>query len=572
MNYWIAIFQKTSSKIPENLVAGFQVMRDEGLDIYFSRDNRFSQDQIFDCNEERMLVLDGVILNLGEMKMKCGVPDINGVVEACRRKQSVFFEEFIGPFCGFYYNKKTKEILAFGNQTGDAPLFYCSKEDTFIVSNDFNMIINALKRLNYEYHFDETAALYIMTFGYMIDNRTFVKEIKRLLPGKYLIYQNGYLSVKTYFKLSYESTELNLDEAVEKVDKAFRLAVKRCFDKDLEYGYRQHLVDMSGGLDSRMTNWVAKDLGYTDFFNISYSQSNTDEERIAGNVSNVLGNTVLHEQLDNALFLYDIDDIIDMEYGLAPYFGITGGNRLLQALDMTRFGLEHTGQLGDVIIGTYTTKRISLESHYKRYSNLLDVKIPSEITEKYKDMEEYIMNTRGFLGMLATHLIRRHYTYSVSPFLDIDFLSTCMSIPMSLKSNHKLYWAWIDKKYPEAGKLKSTRERPRNKFSSFMLRVERKLARETIKILYVVGLSKSRILSNDMNPFQYWFDTNPKLTVFLNSYYNEKRHLLDGYLHTREAFTKMINSSNIIDNLLALTVLATVKHYFEDDNVRKTEQ
>ena len=566
MNSWIVV--RRSGERIEELRAAFSGYKEISVDdvfAFYKRDDRFTEDQIFSGSDNEITLLDGVVLNLSELKKKYKVSDVFSVVRSIREKNQIYFREFIGPFCGFQYDVNTKELIAYANQTGDVPLFYYHKDNTLIISNELNMIVDALKKFAIKYSFDETAAIYMMSFGYMIDDRTFIKEIKRLLPGKYLYHKDGKIEQRIYFNLSFASKEISIEEAVEKVDNAFRIAVKRCFDKDLEYRCPLHLVDASGGLDSRMVNWVAKDMGYSDLFNISYSQSGTDEQRFAGKISSILGNTFIHEQLDDASFIFDLEEIVEMEYGLAPYFAITGGRRLLSSLNMSQFGLEHTGQLGDVILGTFTQKKLPVETRYKRYSDLLNVTVSTEIAAEYQDLEEFLIKTRGFLGMLATHLIRRHYTYAVSPFLDAEFISLCMSIPQELKRNHKLYWAWIDTKYPEAGKIESTRERPKGKIQSLSIRSVRKVSREARKVLHTVGLSKSRVRTNNMNPFQYWFDTNPRIMEYVNNYYSNNISLLDPYPKTQDAARKMMILSNDPDKLLVLTVLATVRRYFGDE-------
>ncbi len=566
MNSWIVIHHQQENIIDlDNVFQGFSKISLENTTAYYLRDGKFIYDQIFDCSNSKMEILDGVILNLAELKSKYCVKDIKNIIATMETTNETFFSEFRGPFCGLQFNRNTNKLVAYSNQTGDAPLFYYFKDGGLIVSNDFNLIVNTLKAYDAKYNLDETAALYIMSFGYMIDDSTFVKEIKRLEPGKFLLLDKEGFSIKSYFSLSFKAIDTTLDDAIEKVDSAFRLAVKRCFDKDIEYGCHNHLVDASGGLDSRMVNWVACDMGYKKLFNISYSQSNTNEQKFASAVATELGNTFIHEQLDDASFVYDLDEIVGMEYGLAPYFAITGGKRLLSSLNMDCFGLEHTGQGGDAILGTFTLKDFPVKTRYKRYSDLLDVEVPDAVALRYQNLEEFLVNTRTVLGMFATHLIRRHYVYAVSPFLDVEFLSLCMSIPLELKRKHKLYWAWIDKKYPEVGKIKSTTERPKGKIEDFSLRAVRKLSRETTKVLFTIGLSKSKEQMKGMNPFQYWFDTNPKISEFINSYYNANKHLLCTCSETMQGeVEKMMESSNVQDKLLVLTVLATIRRYFGD--------
>ena len=134
--------------------------------------------------------------------------------------------------------------------------------------------------------------------------------------------------------------------------KVFEKAVKKEFEKDKKDGYK-HLVDLSGGLDSRMVSWVANDMGYKEQLNISYCKEGYYDEKISKEIAKYLNHEYIFKYLDDKKFLYDIEEITDKNFCAATYFGITGGNRLLKSLNMKIFGLEHTGQLGDALLSTY---------------------------------------------------------------------------------------------------------------------------------------------------------------------------------------------------------------------------
>ena len=139
---------------------------------------------------------------------------------------------------------------------------------------------------------------------------------------------------------------MGMNEAIELIDQGFRKAVKRCFDKDTEYGYKYHLVDLSGGLDSRMTTWVAHDMGYRNIVNICYSQSTSLDCQYAKDVAHFLGNQFYVKYLDEASFVREVEEVTKKNFGMGYYAGITGGNQFLKFLNFRVLGLEHTGQLG----------------------------------------------------------------------------------------------------------------------------------------------------------------------------------------------------------------------------------
>ncbi|WP_346937777.1 hypothetical protein [uncultured Clostridium sp.] len=570
MNSWLVITNKNLN-MKQNLesLSNNKVIIKDNLKLYYKLDGRFLKDQIFCENQNYLIVIDGVILNLSELMKKYNTNNLKmTVIEMYKKNGEEFLNELRGPFSGFFYDSVKNQAISFSNQTGDAPIFSYEDDNIWLVGSDFNYIVGFLKENSINYKFNKTAAKYMLTFGYMIDDSTFIKEIKRITAGKYLINDGNKLTEKTYHMFKNKSIYVSFDEAIELIDNAFRKAIKRCFEKDLEYGYEYHLVDMSAGLDSRMTNWIAKDMGYNKIFNISYSQLNSDEHKISGLVSSALNNQLIHKKLDDVSFIYEIDEIIKYNYGLALFCGITGGKQLLESLNYNKFGLEHTGQLGDVIIGTFSkivkNEKPNINSY--RYSELLSINFENKIVEKYDNQELYNLYSRGFLGALSTHITRRNYTYIVSPFLDVDFLSICLSIPLKYRVNHKLYWAWIDKKYPNAGKIPSTRKRQNvdlyGKVKYLHSRVVKKVQRELLRALSKLQIVNHASSPNDMNPFEYWYDTDSNLRNFISEYYDMNITKLNDYAEIKKYVEEMYFSKNIMDKMMALSVIGAVKAYF----------
>lgn len=81
----------------------------------------------------------------------------------------------------------------------------------------------------------------------------------------------------------------------------------------------------------------------------------------------------------------------------------------------------------------------------KGYSNYFECEFDESILKKHKNKEVFAIYERGFLGVCSTHFIRQNYTEVSSPFLDIDFMDMCLTIPFELRKNHNLYLKWIEK-------------------------------------------------------------------------------------------------------------------------------
>ena len=540
-------------------------LSNDGLSHYTTAySQRFINDKVEHEDDNFIIMSDGLLLNKEEF-----VGNVSGNITITQLLSNCFsntslIKRLIGPFVTVVYDKKRKEGIAFGNQTGDSSVFwgYNKTHDVLYLSNNFNVVFEKcqLSVLN------EKAAHYLLTYGFIVDDSTIVDGIYRLQAGKLLRFNPEGVKVEQYHRFNFhDKREITLEEAVEKVDYLFRKAVKRCFDKDLEYGYTRHLADLSAGLDSRMTNVVAKELGYNNIINISFSQSGSDEQIIAQEVASKLGNPLYHRSLDDATFLYDIEDNVSEEYGMAFYHGITAGRQFIRMIDVNSFGVEHSGQIGDVVISQFFNKTTSvIDINNKRNSLLLPLRYKIE-TNQFGSNEEYAFYTRAFQGALSTHYTKSHYIYVLSPFLDPELISFCASLPDTIRASHRLYWNWIDKKYPEYGKIRSSRIRHYQGmgYSRFIElcynKVIMRIKREVMKSSGIMGLLYPSYKINNMNPFQYWYDTKEELRDFIDNYYVKNIQLLHEYKLLSSECSKMHESSSVYDKLMCLSLLESVR-------------
>lgn len=567
MNQWIIISGvNTPEKVPFEGDPRYTRIDCGPLRAWFRRDGRFVNDQLFAADSRGMALCDGVILNLAELKEAYGVDDLKGVLrQSWEKTGGAFFKKLAGPFCGAVYDRERDTLTAYANQTGDSFVFYYDSGSRRMVSNDLNMIEAVMRENGLPRSLDETAARYLLSFAYMVDERTLFQEIKRILPGEMVRFSPEKGCERSYYhRFDFTPRSISFEEAVELVDQGFRRAVRRCFEKDREYGVTEHLADLSGGLDSRMTAWVAHDMGYGPFVFLNYCQSGSKELACASRAAAALGGQFIHKQLDDASFLYEPDRLVDMNYGLSLFSGITGGEQLLRSLNFQRFGLEHTGQIGDAVIGSLCKNSAVLPDgqHQLKYSRLISSDAPAEILSEHHSFEDFALYTRAFLGALSSHLIRRTYSYAVSPFIDPDFFALCMSIPLEYRQGHKLYWAWLDAKYPRAAFIPATRSRAgQGEWTKAQIQNAK---RQGAMALWRLGLLKQRPKPDpgNMNPTDEWYQTKPNLRAFISNYEQENLLLLDRCPETQANVRLMSASGAVTDKLMALTLLAAMKRYF----------
>ena len=287
----------------------------------------------------------------------------------------------------------------------------------------------------------------------MIEDYTICHEVKKIEPGCYLVYQNNNIKVHRYYMLDNTPDETITEEvAIDKIDQLFRQAVWREFEKDKSYGYK-HVCALSGGLDCRMTSFVAHDLGYTRQLNITFSQTEYFDQTIPQQIATDLKHEWLFKALDNGMWLYDVDEVTLSTGGNVLYYGTAHGNSLLKYMNFEALGILHSGQLGDVTIATHAT---DLTSQYTMGEGAYSTRFINQLS-----LQPSMNNLNVELGLYYYRYLNGtnnglqniyNYTETLSPFMDIDFLEYALKIPIRLRQNHRLYKKWILQKYPMAAK------------------------------------------------------------------------------------------------------------------------
>lgn len=523
---------------------------------------KFPGDSFFHTTSDEMSYLDGYVLNKRELTEQYHIHWHEILYQIFQNKR--LLNDLRGGFCGFVVSKD--KIFVFNDQLGNKPVYYYKSGTRFVISSRWNDVMAVLKSNGCRQTFNENAAKYMLTYGYMLDNSTFTEEINRLLPGQYLEYDRvtGNISVCQYFLLDNTAIEnISEKDAVDRIDHYFRQAVKREFEKDVEYGY-QHLTDLSGGLDSRMVTWVAHELGYEEQVNITYCRSRYLDFQIAQEIAKDLRHEFLFRSLDDFKWFQDVDEIMEVNNGAALYTGISGGYRFLEQINTDLFGIEHTGMIGDAVLSTFFCDEeqnfAAPREGMLRYSNTLKYDILNEVFDRYDNMEQFSFYTRGLLGAQTSYFIRQNRVETGSPFLDIDFITNVFKLPFAYRRKHNIYLKWIEEKYPAAanygwekwGGIKPTRKQEWKKY----LKYSRNLLVERL------GRLAGRVTSSNMTSVDLFLSENKGTQHLIEKYYNENiRHeVIPDEL--RKDMQQLYAKGTATEKAQVISVLSMVKNYW----------
>lgn len=522
--------------------------------------DKFRDDKVFLEDEDLFICTEGIILNAKELRNKYSVSSNFTLLKYLYKNFGVNFpSELRGSFSGVIYDKKKDLWLIYTDQIGSKWVFYFFDQETstLIFGTELKMVVQLMRTLGYETRLCEEGAYFMLTFGYMLDDYTIVKSIKKLRPGSILKLEGDKLLEIEYYKLDNISyIKEKKKEIFSELDYRFRKAVSAEYDKDIEYGYN-HIATLSGGLDTRMALFYAIKLGYKNILSITFSQSNYLDEQIAKRISSDWGCSFLFYSLDNGNYLKEIEMPVLANDGLVIYSGAAHQLSMISLISWERFGILHTGELGDAVMGTYLnapkhTNPIPFLGGYSKKLGERIRPIVEKITYKYENLELYKFYNRGFNGILNGYRVTEIFTEASSPFLHIDFLEYALKIDPSMRYKENIYIQWIIKACSECKKYPWERTGLLITAGEF-----RKFIKRGIRYVRKKFFGPSS--RDSMNPFDYWYKTNDSLRDFINKYFVENIEILDGHSELKEDTRRLFEQGNFLEKTQVLTLLTAIK-------------
>lgn len=177
-------------------------------------------------------------------------------------------------------------IFCAADRLRTTPLFYITKKDKFILSDDGYYLKEKINS-----HFNEKNAAEFMITGYVTGKETLFDGIKQMRNAEFLIYQkkDNLLKNFCYFRYLHGNYhQLPENQLFEMLDGIFVDAFSRLIECTIKQG-KKIVVPLSGGLDSRIVVALLKRLGVNDVICMSYGRKGTRESKISKMVAETLG-------------------------------------------------------------------------------------------------------------------------------------------------------------------------------------------------------------------------------------------------------------------------------------------
>ncbi len=277
------------------------------------------------------------------------------------------FDKLDGMFALAIYDREKQEIVLCRDRMGIKPLYYLQERDEFAFASELKGLTSLCDDMVWD--IDGTAVFDYLLYQYIPDPKTLYKQVKKLEPATFLVYDlknNKIITKKKYWQLqinSYEDdTTINIEEAAYEVRKRIKAAVQSQLISDVPVG-----TFLSGGIDSSIVTAEAslvKGRGIVDAFCIGFAETDFDETPYAKKVAEHVG-VILHSDR------IDKNEAREMYYQLKNWFDEPFGDSTAYtnyqvANDIHRYvKVALSGDGGDEVFGGY--------ERYRKFSQSTDV-------------------------------------------------------------------------------------------------------------------------------------------------------------------------------------------------------
>lgn len=155
-------------------------------------------------------------------------------------------EEFLSRLHGMFalalWDSNKKLLILARDRLGKKPLYYAQINKNLIFASEIKAI---LEYPEFRPKLNLIALYHYLSFQYVPRDLTIFRNIKKLLPGQFLIWRNGKIKLKKYWNIKFSPKIQDLNFYTKKIVKLLEESVKRRLISEVPIG-----AYLSGGIDS----------------------------------------------------------------------------------------------------------------------------------------------------------------------------------------------------------------------------------------------------------------------------------------------------------------------------------
>ncbi len=469
-------------------------------------------------------------------------PNVAQLLSLYRQHGLDFVKRLRGHFAFAVCDHSTGDFYLCTDHAASRPLYYAVQGDALYFAGDYPTLSAILPGPNKT---DTQAVTDMLTFGYVLGNKTCRESIQCMPPGSWLCWNanTSKLETKPYFVADNTPLESqNYSEMRDELERLFVQAVKRTLQGT------NPIFTLSGGLDSRAILSSALKLGITHPDCLTFGELASSDVKLALRVARETKSQAIAVSLGDGDYLVDTFETASRYNGGMVYYN--GSAHMLHALQQVnpdRWDIVQTGMSGDMLMGSFlhaaeirepvgdvqsiserilaqlgqltwierlTTDKVAARQlvHDSVKSSLAELGLESDITMS-QALELWNLQNRQQRGMFnGFRMIENFYEYT-SPFFDADFYEYSLRIPHRYRLEEAIYIDMLSRLIPrsvwripwqKSGRPPSAHRwvNKANKWS--LLWIGR-----AMQVIFP-GVARKR----SMNPFAIWLRENDRLRQF----------------------------------------------------------
>jgi len=172
-----------------------------------------------------------------------------------------------GMFAFVIYNAKTRELFCARDFFGIKPFYYTVFENDLIFASEIKAM---LAFPGFKPRVNEEALAHYLSFQYSVLPETFFKGVYKLMPGHYMVYRAGEISITQYYEVKFDPDHtMSFETAANEIDEAVQGSITAHKVSDVEVG-----SFLSSGVDS---SYVAACFNGDKTFTVGFAYDNYNE-------------------------------------------------------------------------------------------------------------------------------------------------------------------------------------------------------------------------------------------------------------------------------------------------------
>lgn len=427
--------------------------------------------------EKILFVLYGDIYSLGGVDFS---GDINELFAEYLKYQNELFKKVNGEFCIVIWDENRQTLTIVTDHLGTKPIYYYKDENHTVIAPE----VKAIMRVFDECTVNLGAVREFFTFGFCLDDHTFIANIELALPGHVIelnkrVIKKEYWSIQDFIRG--KKAEGALDELATEHQKLLDSAISRRVSRN-----KTLCVSLSGGLDSRTIVAFLDRQGRKNVKTTTFGVRDCLDEKYAKEVAELLKLPNTFHELDpekiegsfeEIVYLMDgmlsVKHIHDYPFLPAKYLewdthftGFLGdpihGQRLFPSnpLDPDVSKAKSDGELFRLLVrkhSQYGLKGCRLLNEKNGQEKLLntvkDVVERSRLSHplQISDYFDIYERQRRFIAQIF-QLAGKVFDYKM-PFTDKHLVEFCLLLPLSCRKKQKLARVSFIQAFPELARI-----------------------------------------------------------------------------------------------------------------------